>query len=91
MDRLYIDNATEVVILRVRMIDDTGLRIRHWRCQKGLTAKQLASRIGVHERTVYSWEQRRRSVPTRRLPAITAALEITRATFYGWLPSDEEE
>lgn len=41
---------------------------------RGLSLRQLAQQLGVHESVVWQWAHGRRQVPATRLAALTAAL-----------------
>src|SRR5262245_50077 len=50
--------------------------LREWREEIGMTPKELAEKLGVHEDTVGSWEASRRHVDRRTLRDIAWALGI---------------
>lgn len=66
-----------------------GQKIREIRKARGLTAVQLADRIGVSHDLVSSWEQGRRRICADYIPAICNALEISPLILFG-LFFDEE-
>lgn len=49
----------------------TGQVIRGERCAAGMSAQELASKVGVHAQTVYNWEH------DRALPSLDKAVKVS--------------
>ena len=64
----------------------TGLRIRTARESLGLSAADLAQRIGVESRTIRSWETDKRQPRPNRLVMLSGVLDVSMA----WLLEGRE-
>lgn len=64
----------------------TGLRIRTARESLGLSAAELARRIGVESRTIRSWETDKRQPRPNRLVMLSGVLDVSMA----WLLEGRE-
>ena len=66
---------------------EIGSRIRRWREAKGLSKTQLASLVGVTVSAVVQWEHGHTGPNRKNLRALTDALGMSLAEFYGALPA----
>lgn len=68
---------------------ELGERIAIWRKAKGLSQRELATKIGVSAAAVYQWEgtgDSKTAPSVANLEKLVAALGISMAQFYGRVP-----
>lgn len=87
IDTLYFQNSASFGCML--SMEGIGERIRQARKAKGLTQKDLARLLSVHETAVSGWErQKSRTYPeTRRLPDIARVLNVSEA----WLVTGDSD
>jgi transcriptional regulator with XRE-family HTH domain len=56
---------------------ELGARLAELRQQRGLTQAEVATRLGVSQQTVNSFEKGRRRVPVSTLPDLAELLEVS--------------
>ena len=70
----------------------TGTRIRNRRKELGISADELASRIGVNRSTIFRYENGDiEKLPMTNLEPIAAALDTTVDQLMGWDKTEEQK
>jgi transcriptional regulator with XRE-family HTH domain len=62
------------------------LYIAEWREHLGLTADQVAGRIGTSRQTIYRWEKDQKRLTPEKIGALATAMDIRPERF--WRPPD---
>ena len=59
-----------------------GLWIKHYRAEKGMTAEQLAEKLGLNSASVYHWECGRASPTIHHLVEIAKVFKVEPQRFF---------